>query len=76
MCTFDAVQDYELGFRQYDVLTAIAKAEEVRPPPKIKSWLKFCDANWTHDDGRRMDVHVGPLLVGRSDRRQDRALPL
>jgi hypothetical protein len=34
MCTFDAVQDYELGFRQYDVLTAIAKAEEVRPPPK------------------------------------------
>lgn len=28
MCTFEAVQDYELGFRQYDVLTAIAKAEE------------------------------------------------
>jgi hypothetical protein len=32
MCTFEAVQDYELGFRQYDVLTAIAKAEEVPPP--------------------------------------------
>ncbi|ELR19158.1 SH3 domain containing protein [Acanthamoeba castellanii str. Neff] len=29
MCTFEAVQDYELGFRQYDVLTAIAKAEEI-----------------------------------------------
>ncbi len=32
MCTFEAVQDYELGFRQYDVLTAIAKAEEVPQP--------------------------------------------
>jgi len=31
MCTFEALQDYELGFRQFDVVSVLAQAQEVFP---------------------------------------------
>jgi hypothetical protein len=76
MCTFEAVQDYELGFRQYDVLTAIAKAEEVNPSLCVScSSISFL-SHFINMEADAALANSGPIVVGRADWRQDWTLSL